>query len=427
MKHFTAFFCFILSFSLMAQTGTEGYYKDIFMDGGVSLTSRTSLAAADSLSLSLEYLATDDQDIQNDKIIGDVWDYNGALLYPDGEPRFRHIQTNGGAATSHGSSLTQAGRERIRAFYYNGGCYTGCCAGAFIVSLNAQETDTNNSYYHIWPGRTQSTGLLDTYTGHFIEPGCPLLQFNDFGGDDYIDNLYHNGGCFAREFTDFPPETEVLLRFDYSGYTMHQKPSSWAYKKNAASGRLVVIGSHPEGVTSGERLELMKAMILYAIDGQGELSVKDTLQNGQTRNMDKSTEDNDPAYAKIGDRQYHHFAVDLPEGAAQFIVTLTGEPDYHLNLFVRQGEYAFQSNAAYSDTMSGSNKILTVGPVPPGTYYISVECATTVVTAEQSWGYEYTDNMEVLDGVSYSIRSDWSLTDAPITNFYAADTSDCNG
>jgi len=260
----------LLSMSGFTQTGTEGYYKDIFMDGGVDLYNKTYLPAADELGLTIEYIATEDETLQNERIIGNEYDANGILLYPDGTPRFRLLHTNGGSASTHGTSLDDQGRINIRTFYYYGGSYTGVCAGAFISSIHYQTSGINPSYYHIWPGRTKGTGTLNIYTGHFIEQGSPLLQYNNFGNDMYIPHIYHNGGCYANEDIDFPPGTEILLRYDKPGPgPMNHKVSCWAYKENDESGRLVDIGSHPEDVTSGEGLDLMKAMLQYAIGWTG--------------------------------------------------------------------------------------------------------------------------------------------------------------
>jgi len=123
-----------MNYPALAQT--EGFYKDLFMDGGVSLTSRISLPAATALGYSMEYLATGDGARQADVMIQNALDDNGYLLYPDGSPRFRCIYTNGGGATNHGNSLGEVGRSRIRDFYYNGGSYSGSCAGAFIASMS---------------------------------------------------------------------------------------------------------------------------------------------------------------------------------------------------------------------------------------------------------------------------------------------------
>ena len=47
---------------------------------------------------------------------------------------------------------------------------------------------------------------------------------------------------------------------------IHNEVASWAWKENDLSGRVVVTGSHPEDVISGERLEYMASMLLYAMD-----------------------------------------------------------------------------------------------------------------------------------------------------------------
>jgi len=98
----------------------QGFYKDIFMDGGVNLTHRTTLPASETLNLSMEYLATAEEPIQTKVMIGDANDLNGALLYPDGGPRFRLLYTNGGKSTAHGNSLGNEGRERVRQFFAAG-------------------------------------------------------------------------------------------------------------------------------------------------------------------------------------------------------------------------------------------------------------------------------------------------------------------
>jgi glutamine amidotransferase-like uncharacterized protein len=386
---------------------SEGYYKVLFMDGGVSLTSRVTLPAADYLAISMEHLATSEADTQSFVMITNNDDSNGRLLYPDGEPRFRILYTNGGKSTSHGTSLGEDGRNRVRDYYYHGGSYTGTCAGAFITSVHYLTTGTNDAYYHIWPGRTKTTGLLDNYTGHFIESGSPLLNYYDFGSDMYIDNVYHNGGCYARTDIDFPAGSEILLRYDYPALAMHNDPSCWAYKEDSESGRLVVTGSHPESITGGERLQLMAAMIRYALDGQGSVNVKDTLSSGQTRLMNKSTADNDPAYTKIGDKQYHHFSVEIPAGAGNLEIILDGDSGYNLHLYANPGNFAFNSLAEYKSTGSGSYKVVTIPSPAQGTWYIGVECANTVTAEKYNWGYEYSGDLSVLNGVAYSITASW--------------------
>ncbi len=404
-----------LSFTFHAycQTRDEGYYKEIFMDGGVNLTSRTTLPAADNLGLSMEYIATDNKTIQSSVIISNMHDDNGVLLYPDGEPRYKLLYTNGGSATSHGRSLGEPGRNIVRTFFRNGGSYSGSCAGAFICSLNFTDSeDLKEEYYHIWPGYALKTSQKKIYTGHVIPDNSPLLQYYDFGEDHYVSNVYHNGGCFGYE-PKMPEGTEILARYDYpASDLMHNKVSVWAYKdlNDQESGRLVVIGSHPEGITSGERLDLMSAIFQYAIDGNGEIKIKGELNNGEKRIMDLSTGDNNPAYTKIGDKQYHHFTVDIPEGTWKLTVKITGDDNYDLSVYVNRDEFAFNSNALFKDKSEGANKSLIIDDLNAGKYYISVECETTVTSLNHSEYYEYTGNLDVLNGVAYTIQADWAVS-----------------
>jgi hypothetical protein len=389
----------------------QGYYKDIFMDGGVDLTSRQNLPAQAYLNLSMEFIATEDVVRQNGLMVSNLDDENGVLLYPDGEPRFRVIYTNGGhsptgpgGADTHGNSLGQVGRNHMRQFFNNGGSFTGSCAGAYITALNSP------FYYHIWPGYCKGTTLNTvTYTGHFITPGSPLLQYYDFGNDLFIEYIMHGGGCFADENNQFPPETEALLRYDYPSIpVMHDKISCWAYKKYDHTGRIVVIGSHPEGEFSGEGLELMAAILHYAIDGFGTPQVKDTLINSQLRVMDKNTSDNDPTFTKIGDKQYHHFMIRILNGTDSLIITLDGDDSQPFNLYVKRDSLAFRNTADYADTSFASDKTIRIANLIPGDWYIGVECDTTVTTTYRGWGYEYGGNLAILNGAEYSIKAEWN-------------------
>ena len=391
----------------------EGYYRDIFIDGGCYLTARQSLPAAELLGLTQEALAlpyepTDaHEEIQADKIVGTEDDTNGCLLYPDGAPRFRMIQTNGGRATAHGRSLGGEGRQRVRDFYYNGGSYTGTCAGFFISTTAVGDDDINNNYYHLWPSRPIYSGLLDAYTGMFIEPESPLLNYYDFGGDDYIASVRHNGGGYAEDDDpDWPSGTEILARYDYSSRAMHEQVSCLAYKENDLSGRLVIIGSHPEGVDDGERRDLMAAMIQYALEGQGDTQVKGELVSGVWRTMDRYWEDSDPAFTRIGDQQYHHFTVDVPSGAMVLDVYLESDEGFDLDLHVRYGDFAFASTADFSSESPGSDEHVSVDSPEPGTWYVGVFGATSTTEEAHTWYVEYTGDVEVLNGVAYSVMAE---------------------
>jgi glutamine amidotransferase-like uncharacterized protein len=403
----------------------QGYYKDIFIDGGVKLNSMKRMPAADLLGLSVEYYASSrlstalpptsqDTLIQRELIVGNDLDLNGILLYPDGAPRFRLIYVNGGKAANHGLSLGEDGLSRIRQFVKHGGSFVGTCAGAFLSSAATIRADTvfpRTSYLQIWPGVTRGTGLYNSFTGMKVEKNSPLLRFNQFGGDMYIDSLRHNGGCYAWTKNDFPKETEVLLRYDYpekiNGKSIHNEISAWAYKENTSTGRVVSIGSHPETVTSGERLDLMAAMISYSLDGNGTPQIKGELEKGKKRNMYKSTSDNNPDSTMIGDKQYHHFIVEIPEKARNIILTLNGDNAYDLFLYMKKDDFAFARESDYKDVSPGAVKKVRFDKLLPGIWYVAVECYTTVDVKLTDWGYEYTGPTGVLNGVPYSLLIEW--------------------
>lgn len=404
------------------QNNAKGYYKDIYMDGGVRLTSKKDLPVARYLGLSLEKILsapvtkdlTDaDTLFQSLAFIGSPEDENGILLYPDGEPRFRMIYLNGGLATQHGRSLTEEGRERIRQYIRNGGSYLGSCAGAFITGIYCDEVEESirKEYLGIWPGYCVTTGMVDTYTGLFVEEDSPLLRYYDFGGDMYIDSVYHNGGCYAsRDENFYPKETEVLVRYDADTMKLkvpaHKEIAAWAYKTDDKMGRVIAIGSHPESKCSDERLDLMAAMVRYAMDGNGLPEIKGELKDGTAREMFCGTSDNNPAFTRIGDRQYHHFTVDVPEGTKSLRIDLAtpkGWKDTDMYLFAKGGDFAFMDNADSRNISLGSDKAMIIRNPSAGRLYISVYCATTVDTEETFFGTRYKGRTDVLNGVPYSI------------------------
>ena len=426
------------------------YYKDLFQDSGINLTSREDLPAARFLGLSYETyysakhspmaITVKDTIEQTALMVGSTIDENGILLYPDGAPRFKMIYVNGGRATKHGNSLTPKGVENIRTFVANGGSYVGSCAGSFIASAGNEsfkaepstagkkgkvtrnyEGKQKEEYFGVYPGRTVSTDDLNQeYTGMKVEKNSPLLKYYDFGGDMYIDSVYHNGGSWiAEEPYTMVPGTEILLRYDYvpekeqaridrGSFPITGKVSCWAYKKDGKTGRVVLIGSHPEGVTEGDRLELTAAMFQYAIDGVGRPEIKGELKNGEPRRMVKATAENDPAYTRIGDKQYHHFNVVIPKNAKNIKVVL--ESPYKnddLYLTMTKNDFAFLANARYHDISLGCDKEMKFDTLEAGMWFIGVHCATTVDTVKTDYGVAYTGHLEVLNGVPYTLTITW--------------------
>lgn len=402
----------------------KGYYKDIFMNGGINLSSRRQIPVTRYLGLTLEYFATaptskmtkQDTILQAKVFCGHESDTNGPLLYPDGEPRFRMIYVNGGSAARHGRSLTVNGRATIQRYVASGGSYVGSCAGAFVSSKGAiSSKDLSiahvDSYLNLWPGTTKSTRMSNSRTAMAVEPGCGLLRFYSFGGDMVVDSVYHNNGCFIYDGENgiVPHGTEPLMRYIFNNtekYKIDGEVSTWAYKTNEQSGRVVVTGSHPEAVTKGERLDYMAAMVLYAMEGNGVIEPKGELVIGQEREMNKRTEDNDPAYTRIGDKQYHHFKVDIPKRCKRAIIQLKGykgKTDFDLSLRAKHGEMAYHDNTTHQVVSLGCSKELIINNPKSGEWYISVFCETTVTATDGKYGTEYTGRTDVLNGVPYKI------------------------
>ena len=396
----------------------RGYYKDIFMDSGIALTSRTYLPSARYLGLDIEYFASasskklteKDTLLQSKVFCGSEEDTNGWLLYPDGAPRFRMIYVNGGSAVKHARSLGESGRERVREFVAAGGSYFGTCAGAYLGARGGKNSKGYryvDKYFSLWPGYGYSTGLKKQSTTLNLERGCPLLRYFDFGKDNAVDDVRHNGGCYACEL---PVETEPLARYKFNNtdkVKIDGELCIWAYKPMQSVGRTVLCGSHPEAIAEGERLKLTAAMLLYAMDGNPEPQIKGVLENGIVREMNKRTEDNDPDYTRIGDLQYHHFAVDVPRGCKSLKISLDGYEEakkFDLTLLAKRGELAFHDNTTDKVVSRGCKKSLVINKPKPGRWYISVRCETTVTTGTNKYGTYYRSYRSVLNGVPYSIK-----------------------
>ena len=150
MKHLTLILTTILVcvIPVSAQNLANGYYKDIFMDSGMMLTSYVDLPVTELMGLSMEafvssphsytakYVFTGVDTLRQTALIaGCPMDENGILLYPDGQPRFRMVYMNGGRAAAHAKSLGDSGRQAYRDFVMAGGSYLGSCAGIPVHSM----------------------------------------------------------------------------------------------------------------------------------------------------------------------------------------------------------------------------------------------------------------------------------------------------
>ena len=394
----------------------KAFYKDIYMNSGLYLTTNDTLPVADFLNLEIEHLmdsrnspSAADYAAQDAAFIGTPDDVNGRLLYPDGGPRYRLFYVRGGSSTSHGLALGSDGRDRFRAYVAAGGTYLGSCAGAYLASRGTSlDASSSGAFVGLWPGHCNSLSTQQIYPGHVIPPDSPILKYYDFGGDFYIDSVrHHNGPCFI----DYAavPGTEVITRFDIPDSTkMHGHPAIITWKKDKWWGRVTPCGSHPEQVPDGENLLLMAAMVRYNFDGVGIARVKGILHNGEVRHMTKSTEDQDPDYTKIGDRQCHHFVFALPEGAKNIRVRLESLDKYQLSLFLAKGTFAFREDAQYKSEGIQTGKELFFPTLEAGTWYVGVQCESvpTVTNNHGKYGTEYS-NTGILNGAPYTVKVSW--------------------
>lgn len=415
-----------------AQDNTKGYYKDIFMDSGIMLNSRTDLPVTEMLGLSMEaFVSTPhssarkykftraDSLRQRELIAGSPIDENGILLYPDGQPRFRMVYMNGGKAANHARSLQETGRQAIQDFVKAGGSYLGSCAGAYIASVGSVKPGESQvsylgTYMGLWPGHAVATKLEKSYTAVDIVPDGPLTRYFDFDGRMHIDSVRHNGGCYPNWETA-PEGTEILATYHTTGRKLERdidgKPVVWAHKASAEAGRVVLCGSHPEGARiESDNLRLMAAMVRYALAGNGTPQLKAVLHPGEPREMKAYSSQNDPAHARIGDRQYHHFRIDVPAGVKTLTISLEGvldADDFDLHLYASRKGFAYAGEAPWCNVGQRVGKQLEISDPTPGTYYISVYCATTVTATEGKFGVEYGGRTDVLNGVPYTIRVDF--------------------
>ncbi len=431
--------------SILAMVRTDvpntAFYRDLFLDGGcelnpgikengVVLNGRLPYALAETGITDAEYFLStvDDVDegyvsgdnaLQTQILLGTADDVNGVLLYPDGEPRFRLLYVFGGHSGPHGRTLTPQGRARVKTFYENGGSYVGSCAGAYLAGKYASGRLSN--YFNIWEeGNMKATDVGNSSIDLEMVSGI-LAEYGGPAEGALVTGARHNGGGFA-DVDSAPAGTEVLALFrnqagrDSRSARFYGQPGVWAYKASPFSGRMVVTGSHPEDAPSGPVLALTASMFRYAWAGSGRAKVKGVLRNGDMIPMTKRTEDNDPAYTAIGDRQCHHFVIHLPAAVPSLTLHLQGDGAYDMELYLKKDSFAFpDSDPDYSAASGGPVQTLTTGALEPGLYYVTVRCATTVTATEtvtdktrnKGRSFVYSGKTGVLNGVPYTIGASW--------------------
>jgi hypothetical protein len=388
----------LLLLLLSTAHAADGFAADLLMDSGHDLTQREQLYAAEALGLSYDVLLTDDIDEQTAVIVGDDEDPNGALLYPDGAPRYRVIYTNGGSATGHGTSLGEQGRQRVRDFVAGGGSYTGSCAGAFLTMLHYDLDDwyangDHEPYYHLWPAVGESAWTGDAYHDLILEQvDHPMLAPWPSLADGLVEDVRHNYGCrLDPDHFDLPEGTELLGLMDAPSHIgLHGFYNILIYKGSDEMGRVVVTCSHPESHDDGEQLDLTAAILDWAIQGQGSpWADKGSLTKDQPIAMDQEEE-------RLGDGQLHHWVLELPQRVEQASVTV-GELDEDVDLYLRFDAWPDREDHDLASEQAGTTEeTIALEEPQPGRWYVAV----------------YGDH-DRLAGAAYTITASWTQAPRP--------------
>ncbi len=121
--------------------------------------------------------------------------------------------------------------------------------------------------------------------------------------------------------------------------------------------------------------------------------------------MDRCTRDQKPAWTRIGDRQYHHFAFDVTAEQPQVQIDLCSDWNVDLHLYLSDQSLALADSATFAETRPGASKSIE-RPLTPGRWYVSVFCATAVDAIEDADAgfYRHVGNRSILNGVPYTIE-----------------------
>jgi glutamine amidotransferase-like uncharacterized protein len=319
---------------------------------------------------------------------GNANDTNGVLLYPDGQPRFGTIYVNGGSA-GHAAVMGAAGRQAIETFYAHGGSYTGSCAGEFVASRRIPA---------LWGGQVGNYKRTGRQTVTFTETGHPLVQYLQEwnGGSNVVTNIPHYYGPTNRESYRHPDGTEFLGTIT-SG--LHRGTDFLVeYQRDAESGVTVLSPSHPEYNRNASNTALMAAILKRADDlSRTTPDIKGTLTTDQSVVMSGPTQ-------KIGDGQYHRYAVEVPDGLSELHVSLTGLTG-NADVFVQKDGVAHSASyLAKSEVVGNADDLVVIENPAAGTYEISVFGAHTILN-----GVAYTLSV---DGVDVAAAVDDAFAEA---------------
>jgi hypothetical protein len=105
--------------------------------------------------------------------------------------------------------------------------------------------------------------------------------------------------------------------------------------------------------------------------------------------------------------QYHHFTIDVPQGATELEIVLDGDM-YDFNLYAKKDDFAFlgETDTIAATNSTATDETLVIQNPEAGTWYIGVKLNTKVQRGSYNHkGYEYVGRLEVLNGIAYDITA----------------------
>ena len=123
--------------------------------------------------------------------------------------------------------------------------------------------------------------------------------------------------------------------------------------------------------------------------------------------MTRSTEDALPELTKIGDGQFHHFRIDVPEDRRNVtlkVAVVDDSVNAELRFYLSRGSVGRAGKWIHESAADGEEQVLRTR-LESGPWYVGVECATRVHAIEDSESgfYRYIGDRSILNGVPYSI------------------------
>jgi len=452
----------------LVRNSTEGYVADILFDGGtgVAATKPEKVPAVAMTGYTVEnlYDSKETEHVFVGVNKGDVRDDNGLFLYPDREPRYRFMVVFGGTTRSHVRAVTKTGCKNVHDFWANGGGYTGQCAGAWCAQRKNFNTCRLKQHGAVTGGGRVSAIIPDGKTPlkYWVTPDSddrstwyqkewktlprsPVADMYPKAFSDYkVFGIRMNGGPKVVPWESWNEHAEALFLFDmtrcidgentkkyfaamkdpwdYSDplnldYNRLATSNSrqiksqnscavWAYKTSDTGGRSVPCSAHPEtDLKMGETKYVQAAIYRYTHSGFGRHTAKAALADGVARKMDDNSK---AGHEKIGDKQYHHFTIDVPENTATLDVELQGAK-YDMNLYAKRGDFAFKGERGVKSARNGSGSAerLVVSNPKAGTWFIGVKCNTGVKTVGTypRLFKDYKGRLDLLNGIAYSISA----------------------